>query len=76
MTSTIKNIIYKTFKDDFYIGLSVEEENIFYWTLYNTDWVKFKKIVLSRDEHSLRGHCFHQERNKMILLSLCKYFYQ
>lgn len=75
MANNIKNVICKTFKDDFYIGLLVEGQNIFYWTLYNSDWVNFRKIVLSRDGYSLRGQCFHQERNKLILLTFCKYLH-
>lgn len=71
----IKDVIYKTFKDNFYIGITVEGDSIFYWSEYNADCVKFSKISLSRDGHTLRGHCFHQDRNKMILLTLCKYFF-
>lgn len=72
----IKNVIYTSFKDNIYIGITVEEDSTFYWTVYNnnnTECVKFSKIDLSRDGYALRGYCFHQELNKIILLTLCKY---
>lgn len=71
----IKDVIYRNFKDDFYIGIAVEGDNTFYWTVFNTGCVRFSKIDLSRNGCTLRGYCFHQELNKMTLLTLCKYFY-
>lgn len=72
--SKIKSITYKSFEDTFYIGLMVEGENNFCWTTYNENGMKFTKIDISRDELNLRGHCFHQSKDKIVLLTICKYW--
>lgn len=73
VNNDIKNIIYKDFDDKFYVGISVEGDDSFYWTVYNSECMKFTKIQLSRNGHSLKGTCFHQEKGKPVLLTICKY---
>lgn len=72
---SIKNIICQDFQGKFFVGISVEGQNTFYWCVYNTEYSsKFTKIELSRDAYSLRGISFHQEKDRVVLLTLCKFF--
>lgn len=70
----IKNVIYQDLGETFYVGLRVEGDNYFYCIIYDSKDVKFSKIDLSKIGQCLKGFCFHAEKDKMVLLTLCKFY--
>lgn len=72
ITSEIKNVIYENFDEKLYIGLVTNEDHCFYWTADTLQYAKFSKIELLRVGSTLKGYCFHKDKNKVVLLTLCK----
>lgn len=67
----IDHVLYEQLDNQFYFGLV--SENVLYWTTFEQNKFKFSKIHLERNDISSRGFVFHNIRNVVYLLTLCKY---